>query len=178
MIIESTAIAKYLIDNYDHDGKLKGDGKTSLHHDDIRDEMICSFASSSLMPIASIEMVFDMLTKQTPFFMRPIPGLMRYGVRSMFTQPELKKMWKYLDGELEGRQYFLGSQLSRADFVVSWPVDFCVHRGYLYLEEKDEKGELRYPRIKAWRERILGSNGWKEAMTKNGGEAEYNVGIF
>lgn len=178
VIIESSAIAKYLIDNYDREGKFKGDGNASLYHDDIRDEMISSFANSSIMSIAGIEMLFDMLTKQTPFFIRPMPRLMRYGVRNFFTQPELKKMWKYLDSELEGREYFLGSKLSRSDFMLSWPADFCVQRGYVNLEEKDEKGELKYPRVKAWRERILESKGWKEALVKGGGAGEYDLRTF
>lgn len=63
-------------------------------------------------------------------------------------------------------------------FMMTWPADFCVQRGYLDLEEKDEKGELRYARIKAWRERILGSAAWKEALEKGGGAENYTLTIF
>jgi glutathione S-transferase len=115
VIIESSAIAKYLIDTYDHDNQFRGDGKAALQHDSIRDEMLCSFANASMMPVAGIEMFLDVLTSQTPWLMRPMPALIRYGTRSFFTQPELRRMGGYLDGELEGREYFLGRRLSRAD---------------------------------------------------------------
>jgi len=175
IIIESSAVAQYLIDTYDTDNKFKGDGDASKGHDALRDEMFSSFANASIMSLGGIYMFLDILTQQTPFFMRPLPALIRYGATSFFIRPELEKMWRYLDGELEGREYILGSKLSSADFMMSWPMDFCVQREYLKLDEKDEKGVAKYGRIKVWRERVLGSAGWKEALAKGGGAENYNL---
>lgn len=130
------------------------------------------------MPVAGIRMFLDVLTAQTPFVMRPLPALIRYGANSFFVRPEMDKMWAYLDTELEGRDFFLGSKLSRADFMMSWPADFCVQRGYLDLEQRDEKGQLRFARVKAWRERVLSSDGWKEALAKGGGSENFNLTTY
>jgi glutathione S-transferase len=137
--------------------------------------MFSSFANASLMPILTLRMFLDVLTSQTPWLLRPLPKAIRYGAVSAFVKPEMEKMFKYLDEELEGREFFLGGKLSRADVMMSWPMDFCVQRGYLDLEGEDGK---RYPRVKAWRERVLGREGWKEAMRKVGGAGEYDLRTF
>ena len=56
MIVESSAIASYLIDTYDTAGKFKGDSKKN---DKYRDEELSSLSGSSIGPNVLIWIIWD-----------------------------------------------------------------------------------------------------------------------
>lgn len=62
--------------------------------------------------------------------------------------------------------------------MMTWATDFCVQRGYLDLEEKDEKGSSGMRRSRRDGEGYSGSQAWNEAIEKGGGEGKYDLRTF
>lgn len=160
VIAESSAIASYLIDTYDKQGKFKGDGLDGPN-DWIRDESLTSFASSSLGNIMTIQLVLVMAEKHTPFYVRPLIRLMTGAVKSAFTMPEMKKQLEHLNEELGEQDYFMGKELGRADFMMSWPLDVITQYEWIDLGQ--------YPKVKAWQDRCKARPAWKEGLNKGNG---------
>ena len=173
VIVESSAIASYLIDTYDTEGRFKGgdgDGgkKTTTGNDFIRDESLTSFAGASIGPVMILQLFLDLLTKQMPFFLRPLVALGTGALKRAITGPELRNMFGVLEEELGEQDYFMGgSSPGRADFMLEFPVEMSVQRGNLKLDY--------YPRIKRWRERYQARRAWKRALDKGNG---YDMSIF
>lgn len=128
----------------------------------MRDEQLTSFAGASLGPTSAIELLFDLAAKHTPFPFGFIVRGIRKKIQEFFTMPEFKKGLGWLETELGEEEWFNGKNLGRADVMLSWPLDTIVHRDWL-----DVKGE--FPRIGAWRERILQRPAWKRAIEKGNG---------
>lgn len=162
VIIESHAIARYLIQTYDTGGKLQGDPATG--NDEIRDEMLSSFASSSISLVMIIEMFFDTIARESPFFIRFLFNGLYSTIQKTYTTKELQSSFKYLDDELGTQDYFMGNDPGRADFMISWPVDFCTQRKYIDIN--------KYPNLKRWHERVQARDAWKQGLNKGNG---YNL---
>ena len=158
IISESTAIAQYLIEKYDTGGRFKGDDK----NDPIRDEELCSLAGTSLQAILILDFVFLQLNQRSPFFIRPIFSATHRQLQKLFVGPEIKKLCSYLNDQLGEQEYFMGSSPGRADFIVSWPIDFCV-RLCEVVQLKD------YPKLNAWNDRCKAREGWKKSIEKGNG---------
>ena len=43
-----------------------------------------------------------------PFGLRQLVGILTGGINKIFVGPETKSMLSYLDGELEGKEWFMG----------------------------------------------------------------------
>lgn len=158
VIAESSAIAAYLISTYDTSHKFRGDEK----NDWIKDESLSSFAGSTIGPITTLQITCDALVTVTPFLLRPLVRLLTGGMWNAFLGPEMKKQLKYLEGQLDGQEFFMGENPGRADFMLSWPMDLVAERRWL--------GDLSdYPRVKGWRERCMERPGWKEGLKKGNG---------
>lgn len=154
-IIESSAIIAYLIKTYDTAGKF-----TTV--DWILDETLTSFSGSTLGPLVSVEMLFDVAAKHTPWPLVYISRAFRSGIQKSFTTKEFKKDLGYLEKELGEKKWFNGDNIGRSDIMLSWPMDMIAQRGWV-----DFKAE--YPRIDAWRERIQIRDAWKKALEKGSG---------
>lgn len=166
VIVESSTCAKYLIDTYDVTDSFKGQGAGM---DALRDDFLTSFANASIAIPAMLDLFLELLVVQSPFFIRPLFRATHNQVRKMFTGPELDKMFRLLNTELEGRDWFMGEKLGRADFMLSWEVDFCTQRHQIDLSKPE------YARVKAWHERCQAREAWKNAIEKGNG---YKLGDF
>lgn len=156
MITESAAIAKYLIDTYDTADKFKGDAK----NDAIRDEELTSLSGTNLNAYLILQLVFKAMTLRSPFFVRPVMSGIHGMVHKAFIGPEIKAQLTYLDDQLEGQDYFMGSSPGRADFMLSWQVDTGSQNGSFDLKE--------YPRLQAWHNRCKERDAWKRGREKGG----------
>ena len=156
-IIESSAIAKYLIETYDKVGKFQGDGGKN---DVYRDEELCSFSGASISPGMILHTTFDMLVALSPFFVRPIFSMARGQLQKQFLEAEMGAQWQYVNDQLGDQEYLMGSSPGRADFLMSWPVDYCLTRGYIEIE--------KYPKLDAWHQRCQARPAWKRAAEKGG----------
>jgi glutathione S-transferase len=165
VIVESVVIAKYLIDTYDKAGKFKGDGTPK--NDSLRDDQLCNLAAASLGPVVILEVVLLAASKLTPFFVRWLMALVHSQIRNQFSGPELDLYFRYLDDQLEGRDYFMGGAApARADFIISFPVDLCTAAGMVDI--------TKYPRVEKWHTRVHDRPAWKRSLEKGNG---YNLGV-
>jgi glutathione S-transferase len=151
-------IAKYLIDTYDKDNKFKGDGDKN---DLLRDEQLCSLAAASIGPVMILELILLVATKMAPFLVRWLVGVVYSALHKQFSGPELHLYFQYLDDQLDGQDYFMGSNPGRADFIISFPVDNCVAINILDLD--------KYPRLQKWHGRCQARPAWKRGLEKGNG---------
>ena len=154
-VTESSAIASYLLKTYDAAGKFVPDNW-------LRDDILVSFAGTSLGLVVTIELLTDIAVKQSPWPVSYIMKAIRRGLQTNFTAAEFKKAFDYLEGELGDNNWFNGKELGRSDIIMSWPFDNIAQRGWFDFK-KD------YPKIAAWRERIQNREGWKRSLEKGNG---------
>ena len=160
-IIERSAIVAYIIKTYDTAG-------AHAPEDWIKDEILNSFAGASLGPLTSIELLFDLAAKHTPWPLVYIARLFRKGIQKNFTTAEFKKSMTFLEDELGGNEWFNGKEFGRADVMFTFPIDYIYMRKWMDLE-KD------YPRIAAWRRRVWERPAWKRGLEKGNG---YDLTLF
>ena len=153
-LVESSAIALYLLKTYDRSGKFGTDNW-------LRDETLVSFAGTSLGSVTMIELLLDIAAKQTPWPLSYIPKAIRSGLQKAFTTAEFKKAFTYLERELGDDEWFNGKELGRSDIIMSWPFDNIAQRGWFDFKE--------YPKIAAWRQRIQNREAWKKGLEKGNG---------
>jgi len=162
VIIETSAIAAYLLKTYDPKGRFAAE-------DYIRDEVLTSFAGSTIGPVISTEMLFDMAAKHTPWPLVYLARVVRRGIQNSFTKAEFAKDLKYLEKEIGEKDWFNGDMLGRSDIMLSFPLDLVNMRGYVDYEKE-------YPRVAAWRKRIQEREAWKRGIVKGG--SEYDLGSW
>jgi len=165
---ESTTIITYILKTYDTEGQFGGGNRLynshvddrTQHDDWLRDDELTSFASSSLGFLVQFVFVLQLVPKMAPWFMRPLLSLLFKGIE-MGLKPRLKESVQFAEDALNDKKYFLGEGLSRADFVMEYPMSQCFDRGML---DEDE-----YSRVKAWRARVRGRDAWKSGLSKGNG---------
>ena len=165
VLVESSTCAKYLLDTYDSTHTFQGEPSSDPQNiDSLRDDMLTSFANASLPIPMMTDMFLVILVQMSPFFIRPLFRTVQTQYRSRFSGPEIDAMFKQLNRELEGKEYFMGgTNPARADFMVSWPVDFASQLGMVDLSKPE------YANVKRWHERCKAREGWKSAMEKGNG---------
>lgn len=131
-----------MIRTYDHEHKFQGAG---LIGQDVRDEVLTSFSSSTLQPWNTVKLFVEL-------------GALTDNTQGHLIEPRVASDLEYLENELGDQDYFMGASPGRPDFMLSWPIDMIVQRG---------TGELG-PKLMAWRERVLAREGWKSAIEKAG----------
>jgi glutathione S-transferase len=154
-IAETSAIVAYLLKTYDTAGNFASE-------DWIKDETLTSFAGATMGPVTAIELLFDIMEKQTPFPFTFITRKIRKGIQGIYTAPEFKKALTYLESELGDSDWFNGKSLGRADIMLSWPMDTMHQRGWVDFEHQ-------YPKIGTWRKRIQERDAWKRGIEKGNG---------
>ncbi|KAI1458823.1 hypothetical protein F4805DRAFT_456534 [Annulohypoxylon moriforme] len=123
---ERSAIAYYLIKTYDTVGRFKvpapgSPGFDSANNGRIREEQLFSVGQIALKPILQHEKrVWWLCVRDS----RPIILGLKWALEKAFINAEIENVLKFLDSELEGRQYFNGTaEPTRLDFVLQWYVD-------------------------------------------------------
>jgi glutathione S-transferase len=160
-IIERSAIVAYIIKTYDTSGK-------HAPEDWIKDEILNSYAGASLGPLISIELLFDLAAKHTPWPLVYIARAFRSGIQKNFTTAEFKKSMTFLEGELGDDEWFNGKEFGRADIMFNFPLDYVYMRNWVDLEKE-------YPKLAAWRKRVWERPGWKRGLEKGNG---YDLAVF
>lgn len=156
--MESLVIAKYLVDTYDTTGKFKGNGSS---YDWIRDDELCNLASASIGGVLTLELVFNILIKASPFFIRPLVSALHNQLHKAFTGPDLDLNFKYLNDQLGDQDYFMGTSPGRPDFIISWPMDMCSQAGFVDMK--------KYPNLEKWHKRCHERPAWKKSLEKGNG---------
>jgi glutathione S-transferase len=160
-IIERSAISAYILKTYDTTGK-------HAPSDWVKDEILNSYAGASLGPLTTVELMFDLAAKHTPWPLVYIARAFRKGIQRDFTTGEFKKSMTLLEGELGDNEWFNGKEFGRADIMLSYPIDEIYMRKWADLE-KD------HPKISAWRQRVWERPAWKRGLEKGNG---YDLTVF
>ncbi|RDL38758.1 Uncharacterized protein BP5553_03098 [Venustampulla echinocandica] len=155
VVVESTAVASYLIETYDTTGKF-------ATRDPLRDEELTSFAGSSLGNVTAIELLVDLLATVPPWPISWFLGTVRSQVQKTFTTAEFEKAMRFLESELGDQEWFNGENLGRSDIIISWPLDCIAGRKWVNFD-KD------YPKLAAWRKRVTERDAWKRGLEKGNG---------
>jgi len=161
VIIESSAIITYILRTYDTSHKFESS-------DWIQDEILTSFSGATLGPTTTIELIFDIVSKHTPWPLVYIARAVRRGMQNSTTKAEFASTLSWLEKELGEGEWFNGGTPGRADFMLSWPMDLIHQRGYVDFEKE-------YPGIAAWRKRIEGREAWKKGLEKGNG---YDLSVW
>jgi glutathione S-transferase len=153
-IAESGAIVEYIVDQY-------GDGKllpSRGSQDYLRARYYMHYAEGSLMPLLLMKLIFGRVkTAPVPFFIKPITKKIANQVESTFTDPNLERHVKFLDGELAKSTWFAGNDLTIADIQMIYPMEALAARWPGATE-----------RIKAWVERVQARPAYKRAEERGG----------
>ncbi|KAI1389595.1 uncharacterized protein F4822DRAFT_398907 [Hypoxylon trugodes] len=175
VITERSAITLWLLNTYDKAGRFRipssPTGEGTEDDDVVREEQLISLGGATLGPLLMMKLIFELLVRRAPFFVRPLVAGVRYALNSAFLDAELAHVVGYLDSELAAkdgkgsRKWFLGTEEpTRADFSTLWYLDWANQWGWIDME--------KYPRLKEFHARCLERPAWKRALEKGNG---YNL---
>ncbi|KAF4612607.1 hypothetical protein G7Y89_g15571 [Cudoniella acicularis] len=154
-IIETAAICAYLFATYDKASKF-------ATQDWITDQELTSFAGASLGALYATELLVELLAKHSPWPIVYLMRAVRNKVQQIYTTNEFRRSMSYLEVELGDQDWFNGMMLGRSDVMISYPLDLIATRGWVDFE-KD------FPRLAAWRKRIVERPAWKRGLEKGNG---------
>lgn len=157
-VAESGAIIEYLIEHYGEQFQ------TSAKSEAQRQNSYWShFAEGSLMPPMVAKLVFDKVrSKASPFFVKIIANMIADKVMDGYYNPIIQANMSFINSHLENNEWFAGTQLSGADFQMSFPLEASVARGV----------GKHFPAIEAFVAKVHQRDAYKRALEK-GGEYDF-----
>lgn len=88
------------------------------------------YAEGSLMPFLLLRLVFEKIkTSPMPFFVKPVAKGIADKTAKQFINPQLHNHLDFIEAHLGENQWFLGDELSAADFQMSFPLEAAFARG-------------------------------------------------
>ena len=157
-LAESGAIIEYLAETYGPHLVPPSDG-----NDFTRYRYWMHYAEGSAMPPLLMKLVFDNLTgPNMPWVMKPAAGLIAFGVKKKYIEPQLALHMEFMEGELQKRRWFAGQAFSAADIQMSFPLEAAHARQVL---------DDNHPALLAFLRRIHKRPAYVRALEK-GGEYE------
>lgn len=155
-LAESGAIVEYVIDKY-ADGRLVPARSTPDYY---RYLYWLHYAEGSVMPPLLLKLIFDRIASAPmPFFVKPIARGIVAKTRSSFLDPQLELHLDYLESELGGREWFVGSQFTGADVQLSFPLEAAASRAGL---------DARRPNLHSFLQRIHARPAYQRALERGG----------
>jgi glutathione S-transferase len=155
-LAESGAIIEYVLERHGNGRLAPAPGSPARQ----RLRYWLHYAEGSLMPLLVMKLVFAQVEKaRAPFFVKPLIKAIVRNVNRAYLDRELKLHLDYLERELTQAPWFAGEEFSAADIQMSFPVEAAFTRA--------DAGS-RYPRLRAWLERIQARPAWRRALDKGG----------
>ncbi|KAK4691987.1 glutathione S-transferase, partial [Phenoliferia sp. Uapishka_3] len=145
-LAESGAICEFLIERY-------GKGKLAAS----------STAEANIQERA--DYLYWLHYAEAPFFVRPLVSGIASTVMSTFVRPRLKQNFGFVEKSLDGKQFFVGNELTGADVMMVFPAEGL----------EPALGYADYPNIKAWFDRISQRPAYLRALEKG---APNNIAAF
>lgn len=124
VVAESGAITEYLVDRFDN-GTL---APARDHPDFLHYRHWLHYAEGSIMPLLVMRLIFGQLPKQAPRLLRPLMKGVESNVVKQFLGPQLDLHLGYINAALEPTGYFVGSDWSAADMLMSFPLEAAQNR--------------------------------------------------
>lgn len=153
VIAESGAIFEYLLEKYDPKGLVPASGTPER----LAYTYWLHYAEGSAMPLLVMKLIFGMIPKQVPFFMKPFAKAISGSVMGRMIDPQLKDNADLWEAELSENGWFAGSAFSAADIIMSFPVEAAIIRAGL---------GSGYPAINNWLRSIKLRDAYKRAAEK------------
>lgn len=153
-LAESGAIVEFLIARFG-----KGRMAPSSESDDWLSYLFwLHWAEGSAMTPLMLLLVFSALPKQSPFFLKPLMNGISGTVISKFINPSLANNFGFVEKELAGKDWFVGSEPTGADIMMFFPIE-----GF------EAGGDMaKYPNITKFMERARARPAYKRAEEKGG----------
>jgi glutathione S-transferase len=153
VIAESGAIFEYLLEKYGAGRFVPAAGTP----DRIAYSYWLHYAEGTAMPLLVMKLIFGMIPRQVPFFMKPFAKAISGGVAGRLIDPQLKENAALWEDTLAKAGWFAGSQFSAADIIMSFPVEAAVARAGL---------GSGYRAINAWLQAIKARPAYQRAAEK------------
>lgn len=154
-ITETRIILQYIADHYSN-----GIWTPRTAEDKARDAFWQEFASSTLVMKNSLTLTFEIVPLHTPWLFRPLASAIFLPIANVFKR-EMPDIYRLLEEALsDEKPWFAGEKIGLADFVMSFPIDTAVARGYFEAR--------KYPRVMGWRERVHARPAFKRMLEKGG----------
>ncbi|MES2752813.1 MAG: glutathione S-transferase [Pseudomonadota bacterium] len=159
-IAESGAIVEYLLETYGN-GRLIPPPQTPER---LRYTYWLHYAEGSAMPLLVQKLLFTVIPKRAPFFMRPVMKTVFGQLLARVVNPQLKHHISFWEGELTKTEWFAGNDLTAADIQMSFPLEAASARAGL---------DDSFPKAMAFLKRIHERPAYIRALEKGG---PYQVG--
>lgn len=154
-IAESGAIIDYVINRY-------GEGRMQPAANDVNEwvdyRYWLHYAEGSLMPLLVMDLVFNQIPKQSPWFVKPLSKGISSTVRGRFIQPQMDQHLLFIESHLSQNGSFAGKWPSGADIQMSFPLQALAARRSL----------TQYPSIAAFVARIENDPAWQRVVERAG----------
>jgi glutathione S-transferase len=160
-VAESGAIVEYLLDTCGEASGLRPAKGTPEYR---RFVYWLHFAEGSAMPPLVMKLVFQKIkSTPMPFFVKPIARGIADKVLASFVDPSLARQMAFMEADLAGGPWFVGTPFSAADIQMSFPVEAANARGALGADT---------PRLKDWLARAHARPAYQRALER-GGKYDY-----
>ena len=156
-LAESGAIIETLVERYAN-GRLSPPPGTD---EVVRYRYWLHYAEGSAMPPLLLKLVFGRIGQaKMPFFARPVAKAIVAKTMSSFIQPQIGQHLAFMEGELQGRDWFVGPDFTAADIQMSFPLEAAHARGGLTAQT--------HPRLTDWLARIHARPAYLRAIERGG----------
>jgi len=119
-LAESGAILEYLVERHGNGRMIPAAGTPER----LRYTYWMHFAEGSAMPPLLLKLIFDRIEKAPmPFFVRPVARTIAQRAKAGFVLPNIDRNLDFMEGELQGRDWFAGGEFSAADIQMSFPLE-------------------------------------------------------
>jgi len=159
-VAESGAIVEYLVKTYGN-GRLIPSENTPER---LRYTYWLHYAEGSAMPPLLLKLIFGLLPKRSPFFMRPFVNAISAKVLATMVTPQLRQHMAFWEGELGKSEWLAGNDFTAADIQMSFPLEAASARGGL---------DQTYPKAMAWLAKIHARPAYQRALEVGG---PYEIG--
>jgi glutathione S-transferase len=162
VIAESGAIIEYLVEKYGALGRGElahlEPARGTAQYRQCRYWM--HYAEGSLMNWLVMKLVFVTIpNRPMPLFAKPVARAICAKVQAQLVDPNLQAAIRFLDDHLSRNWWFAGSELTMADFQMSFAVEALLARATAAAD---------HPHLSAWRDRIRARPAYQRAEAKGG----------
>ena len=113
------------------------------------------------MPPLLLKLVFSRIAQaRMPFFAKPIAKGIVGKTMASFVQPQIDQHLAFMEGELQGRDWFAGPEFTAADVQMSFPLEAAKARAGLTAQT--------HPRLADWLARIHARPAYQRAVERGG----------
>ena len=154
VVAETGAIIAYLVDRHGG-GRLKPAADTD---DGLAYTYWLHFAEGSAMPPLTMKLVFEMLPRRAPFFIRPIARLLARAVDTQYLDPTIARQTAFIEQTLARTAWFAGPVFTAADIMMSFPLEAIATRA----------DASATPHTTAWLATIHNRSAYREALRRGG----------